>query len=89
VGLRLLWVATGRPDVPRSGRTLWGGLLQGWGLFNVVEGLIDHILLGLHHVHEYSPHQGLWDVGFLVFGAVQLLGGWALVRAGRTDGRPL
>jgi uncharacterized membrane protein len=89
VGLRLLWVATGRPDVPRSGRTLWGGLLLGWGLFNVVEGIIDHILLGLHHVHEYSPHQGLWDVGFLVFGAVQLLGGWALVRAGRTDGRPL
>ena len=45
LGLRLLWSATGRADVPRSGRTLGGALLLGWGAFNVVEGLIDHQLL--------------------------------------------
>jgi uncharacterized membrane protein len=29
---------------------LIGGLLVGWGTFNVVEGIVDHHLLGLHHV---------------------------------------
>ena len=28
----------------------FGMLLAGWGVFNVVEGVIDHELLGLHHV---------------------------------------
>jgi uncharacterized membrane protein len=39
VGLILLWRALQRhvPDRP-PWRLLWGGLLLGWGLFNVVEG---------------------------------------------------
>ena len=45
LGRRLLWSATGRADVSRSGRTLGGALLLGWGAVNVVEGLIDHQLL--------------------------------------------
>jgi uncharacterized membrane protein len=85
-GLVLLWRAGARPDVPWSGRTFAGTLLAGWGLFNVVEGLIDHQLLGLHHVKP-GPHQLAWDLGFLALGALQVLGGWALVRAGRTETR--
>ena len=30
----------------------FGGVLAGWGVFNVVEGLIDHQLLGAHHVRD-------------------------------------
>ena len=82
-GLAMLWAATGRADVPHSGRTLVGGLLLGWGLFNVVEGLIDHELLGLHHVYEYTPNHLPADLGFLAFGLALLLAGGALVRAGR------
>jgi uncharacterized membrane protein len=65
VGLALLWAATGRADVPHSGRTLVGGLLLGWGLFNVIEGLIDHEILRLHHVYEYTPNHLPADLGFL------------------------
>jgi uncharacterized membrane protein len=83
VGLAMLWSATGRADVPHSGRTLLGGLLLGWGLFNVVEGIIDHEVLGLHHVYEYTPNHLPADLGFLAFGLLLLLSGWALVRAGR------
>jgi uncharacterized membrane protein len=83
VGLAMLWSATGRAEVPHSGRTLLGGLLLGWGLFNVVEGIIDHEVLGLHHVYEYTPNHLPADLGFLAFGLALLLGGWALVRAGR------
>jgi uncharacterized membrane protein len=82
-GLAMLWAATGRADVPHSGRTLVGGLLLGWGLFNVVEGIIDHELLGLHHVYEYTPNHLPADLGFLAFGLALLLAGGALVRAGR------
>jgi uncharacterized membrane protein len=83
VGLGMLWSATGQHDVPHSGRTLVGGLLLGWGLFNVVEGIIDHEVLGLHHVYEYTPNHLPADLGFLGLGLGLLLSGWALVRAGR------
>jgi uncharacterized membrane protein len=83
VGLAMLWSAAGRADVPHSGRTLVGGLLLGWGLFNVVEGIIDHEILGLHHVYEYTPSHLPADLAFLGFGVLLLLLGGALVRAGR------
>ena len=83
VGLGLLWSAAGRAEVPHSGRTLLGGLLLGWGLFNVVEGIIDHEILGLHHVYEYTTNHLPADLGFLAFGLVLLLAGGGLVRAGR------
>ncbi|MFD2718054.1 DUF2243 domain-containing protein [Hymenobacter monticola] len=83
VGLGLLWAATGRPDVPHSGRTLLGALLLGWGAFNVVEGIIDHELLGLHHVYEYTANHLPADLAFLGFGAVLVLAGGALIRSGR------
>ena len=88
VGLRLLWAATGRADVPRSGRTLWGGLLLGWGAFNVVEGLIDHQLLGLHHVYEFTANKLPADLAFLGFGALLLISGGGLLRAGRRGVAP-
>jgi uncharacterized membrane protein len=85
VGLGMLWSATGRRDVPHSGRTLLGALLLGWGLFNVVEGVIDHTLLGLHHVYEYTANKLPADLAFLAFGALLVLAGWGLLRAGRAD----
>jgi uncharacterized membrane protein len=86
-GLALLWRAGKCPEVPWSTRTFVGSLALGWGAFNFVEGLIDHHLLGIHHVHP-GEHQLAWDVGFLLSGVVLLSVGWALVRAGRRDTRP-
>ena len=50
-GLARLWLSGKRRDVPWSTSTFVGSLILGWGLFNFVEGLIDHQLLGIHHVH--------------------------------------
>lgn len=87
IGLALLWRAAHRPHMPWSGKMLIGTLLMGFGLFNVVEGIIDHHLLGIHHVNEILPrHQWIfWDIGFLVWGAAMLAGGWLLYRAGRQE----
>jgi uncharacterized membrane protein len=87
IGLILLWRTAHRTHVRWSGKLLAGSLLMGFGLFNVVEGLVDHHLLGLHHVNETVPQAQwiYWDIGFLVWGAAMLVGGWALWRAGKRE----
>jgi uncharacterized membrane protein len=64
-------------------RTHAGLLLAGWGLFNLVEGVVDHHLLGLHNVRDDVAEPLWWNVGFLSLGAVLVLAGAALVRSGR------
>jgi uncharacterized membrane protein len=61
-----------------SGRRLLGGMAIGWGSFNLVEGIIDHHVLGLHHVRENAANVLWWDIGFLVFGAILIAAGYAL-----------
>jgi len=86
-GLTRLWRAGQRSDVPWSTGTFVGSLLLGWGLFNFVEGMIDHQLLGIHHVHP-GAHQLAWDIGFLASGLLMVAGGlWAL-RAAHGDVAP-
>jgi uncharacterized membrane protein len=59
-----------------------GLVLAGWGIFNVVEGLVDHHLLGVHHVRDDLGAPLSWDVGFLVLGAALIVGGRLLHRRG-------
>jgi uncharacterized membrane protein len=83
IGLGLLYsrVTSSRGRVWTS-RVLWGWILVGWGLFNLVEGLIDHQILGIHHVRS-GPDQLWWDMGFLALGAVLVLVGRLLQRGGK------
>ncbi len=82
LGLALLWRAARRPEVPRVTASFVGALLLGWGLFNTIEGVIDHQFLGVHHVHP-GPYELVWDLGFLAFGLALILGGLALIQHGR------
>lgn len=86
-GLAILWRQARRAHLRWSGKLLAGTLLMGFGLFNLVEGLIDHHILGLHHVNETVPRSQWiwWDIGFLVWGAAMLAGGWWLWRRGQRD----
>lgn len=59
-----------------------GLLLAGWGVFNVVEGLVDHQLLGIHHVRDDVGSPLGWDLAFLGFGAGLIVVGAALARSG-------
>jgi len=84
IGITLLWRAGGRSDVPWSPKIFGGSLLLGAGLFNFIEGLIDHQILGIHHVKP-GPNELAWDIGFLILGAVLALVGWTVLRSGQKE----
>src|SRR5215217_160213 len=79
-GIVMLWKLLHRGDIDRSGNLLAGGLVGGWGLFNIVEGLFDHHLLKLHNVREVTPDKAMWNYGFLLFSIPLLVFGFVLVR---------
>ena len=56
------------------------GLLVGWGLFNLVEGVVDHQLLGIHHVRDDLGGPLAWDLGFLALSVLLVAAGWLLQR---------
>jgi uncharacterized membrane protein len=61
---------------------LVGLLLAGWGAFNLIEGIIDHHILTIHHVRDDVANPVWWDIGFLVLGLALAVGGWTLYRRG-------
>jgi LPXTG-motif cell wall-anchored protein len=49
----------------------------------VIEGLIDHQLLGIHHVRDDLGGPLGWDLAFLGLGVLLILGGLTLARRRR------
>jgi len=72
-----------RGELAPPWRFHFGGLLIGWGAFNLVEGIIDHHILGIHHVRDDLGAPLGWDIGFLLFGAALVAVGWMLVQCAR------
>jgi uncharacterized membrane protein len=83
--LRLRSAASARAAVP-SLQVFTGQLILGWGLFNLVEGIIDHQILGIHNVREV-PNYTVYNLTFLGIGGILfILLGWMLMQAGRRAG---
>jgi uncharacterized membrane protein len=87
IGLFILWRTAHRQHIYWSNKLLLGTLLVGFGLFNLVEGVVDHQLLGVHHVNERVPREQwiYWDIGFLAWGVAMIIGGGLLVKLGRSE----
>jgi uncharacterized membrane protein len=83
LGLVLLWRVPQRSSRPASSCQLCGWVITGWGLFNVVEGIIDHELLRLHHVREDVAQPVAYDVAFLIIGALLIGVGLRVARPRR------
>jgi uncharacterized membrane protein len=88
LGLIVLW-RRGRRRSHRfwSTRLMGGSFLIGFGAFNLIEGTVNHQILGLHHVNETVPRDQwlYWDIGFLLWGASMLIAGWVLYRSGKRE----
>lgn len=82
VGQYLLWAAL-RNGTNSRATALTGLLLTGWGIFNLVEGVVDHLVLGIHDVRDDLGGPLAWDLGFLAFGAVLVVVGLGFVGSDR------
>lgn len=80
-GVVMLWQTGRRQDADRSGRLLWGGLIGGWGVFNILEGILDHHVLKLHNVREITGNVAAWNYGFLIFSVLLVGIGWRVIRS--------
>jgi uncharacterized membrane protein len=83
-GLVLLWRTVTAGRAPLAGKTLCGAAVLGWGLFNLVEGIIDHHLLHVHHVVERLG-VSIYDYLFLGSGILMIVVGVSLIRSSRKN----
>jgi uncharacterized membrane protein len=79
-GTAMLFRAARSAGPAWKARVLFGAMLAGSGMFNFLEGLVNHQILGIHHVLPGSPHQLLFDMLYLANGAVFFVIGAYLVR---------
>lgn len=74
----ILWKSS--PTAKSS--TFWGGFLLGAGTFNLLEGILNHHLLSIHHVKP-GPNQFVYDISFDLFAILLAVIGWLLLRKGK------
>lgn len=87
VGILMLWNAAYRRDAIPSFLSFLGQLILGWGLFNLLEGLVNHQILAVHFVRQV-PDYTIYNLTFLAIGGVLLIViGWLLMRAGKAHDR--
>lgn len=83
VGVYLLLADARRGAPLPSARVFTGQLVLGWGIFNLVEGIVDHEILGIHHVRDLPTYIPLYDWLFLAIAGLGFVAlGWRLARPG-------
>lgn len=85
VGGILLWLAGNPTDHSRGIRMLAGGFLLGGGVFNVVEGVINHHILQIHRVKPGDPNALAYDLIFLGIGIILIIVGQMLKRNAKVN----
>ncbi|MFT8243182.1 DUF2243 domain-containing protein [Roseomonas sp. BN140053] len=81
VGLWLLWRARAGFSGAPADRTLLGSALLGFSLWQFVDVVVFHWIIGIHRIRVDVPDPLLWDVGWLVVtGLPPLFAGWWLRR---------
>ncbi|MGI0488729.1 DUF2243 domain-containing protein [Pantanalinema rosaneae CENA516] len=79
LGIFLLWRAAKQTQV-LSAATFIGSLMIGFGLFNCLEGLIDHQILGIHHVRS-GTYTLIYDLSYLGISGLIALIGWVILQS--------
>ena len=85
----LLWIAGNPTSLSKGVRLLVGGFLIGGGTFNLVEGIINHHILQIHHVKPGDPYMQMYDLGFLLVGLLLVVIGSYIKRSGKSQATTL
>lgn len=86
VALRSLWKAKQDYAVPNADRMLLANVFIGFGTWHILDGVLSHWILSIHHIRMDSEHVLLWDLlWFFTFGVAFVLIGWC-IRNGRGKG---
>lgn len=78
VGGVLLWLAGNPSNLSKGVRLLIGWFLIGGGVFNLVEGIINHHLLQIHRVKPGDPNALAYDLAFLASGLLLFIIGYLI-----------
>lgn len=79
IGVISLTRLLSKKHISTSPKLVWGGYFAGWGLFNLVEGIIHHHILKFHNVKEFALYENLWNYGFLASGLLFMIIGYSLI----------
>ena len=82
-GAVMLW-RLARQGARPAGRVVLGGALAGWGLFDVFDGAVLHLLANLHNLRE-GPDEAAYDLAYILLGLALAVAGFALARRGTGD----
>lgn len=77
-GLILLWRTCQQSDSIKSSKSLIDSILIDAGSFDLIEGLVDHQILGIHHVKP-GVHWFAWDMEFSALGLLLATTGWLIL----------
>jgi uncharacterized membrane protein len=85
-GLYLLW--RGRRDSAADGadRALLAAFLIGFGGWHIIDAVLFHWILGIHHVRVRSDNPILWDLALFAVGLVFAAWGWRVGRGTSSGG---
>jgi len=83
VGTMMLFRAARQIVRPWNGGMLLGSMLAGCGLFNFAEGIVNHQILGIHHLLPGHPYQFLFDMLYLANGVLFFIVGAWLIQLSR------
>jgi uncharacterized membrane protein len=81
IGVFLFWKALLQANAYHSSKLICAGLLLGWGIFNVTEGMIDHYLFKIHNVRELTGKQNLYNLLFIIYSTALIIIGWLLYKS--------
>ncbi len=86
VGIGAVYVQGANGRLPGR-RAFVGGALIGWGAFNLVDEVLFHVALNLHHIKP-GPDVVFWDLAFTALGAAMIALGVVLTRRSPSDRGP-
>lgn len=89
VAVLLLWRGWERKGRATGNLAALAGLaLIGWGGFHVVDQLVFHELLDLHHIRQDAANAALYNWGYFAVGLVLAAMGWWLLHTKGRIGPP-